>query len=109
MSYQTINPLTDEVVKTYDNHDDAYVEEALSKGHALYKKWRNDPIDSRTEALSKVADLIALKADELAKILTIEMGKRLVEAKGEVAITVAIARYYAKHGAVFLKPRDIVF
>jgi len=43
MSYQTINPLTDEVVKTYDNHDDAYVEEALSKGHALYKKWRNDP------------------------------------------------------------------
>ena len=108
MSYQTINPLTDEVVKTYDNHDDAYVEEALSKGHALYKKWRNDPIDSRSEALSHVADLIALKADELAKILTIEMGKRLVEAKGEVAITVAIARYYAKHGAEFLKPRDIV-
>ena len=32
------------------------------------KNWRNDPIDSRSEALSHVADLIALKADELAKI-----------------------------------------
>lgn len=107
MSYQTVNPFTDEIIKTYDNHDDAYVEEAISKGHALYKKWRNDPIVSRADALNKVANLIESKTDELAKILTLEMGKRLIEAKGEVAITVAIARYYAENGAEFLKPRQI--
>ena len=108
MSYQTVNPFTDEIIKTYDNHDDAYVEEAITKGHALYKKWRNDPVASRADALHSLANLIESKTDELAKILTIEMGKRLVEAKGEVAITVAIARYYAEHGAEFLKPRDII-
>lgn len=107
MSYQTVNPFTDEIIKTYDNHNDAYVEAAISKGHALYKKWRNDPVASRADALNKLADLIESRTDELAKILTLEMGKRLIEAKGEVAITVAIARYYAKNGADFLKPRQI--
>lgn len=37
MAYQTINPYTNEVEKTYENHDDAYVESALTKAHALYK------------------------------------------------------------------------
>ncbi|KAA8325337.1 NAD-dependent succinate-semialdehyde dehydrogenase [Leuconostoc carnosum] len=107
MSYQTVNPFTDEVIKTYDNHDDAYVEEAIANGDALYKQWRNDPIASRADALNKLADVMSSKADELAKILTKEMGKRFVEAQGEVALSVSIARYYAKNGADFLKPRDI--
>ncbi len=59
MSYQTVNPFTAEVIKTFDNHDDAYVEKALAKGHALYKKWRNDPVESRAAALNKVADVMA--------------------------------------------------
>lgn len=107
MSYQTVNPFTAEVIKTFDNHDDAYVENALAKGHALYKKWRNDPVESRAAALNKVADVMAEKADELAKILTLEMGKRFSEAQGEVAISIAIARYYAKNAAEFLKPKEI--
>ncbi|WP_188356652.1 NAD-dependent succinate-semialdehyde dehydrogenase [Leuconostoc falkenbergense] len=107
MSYQTINPFTDEVIKTYDNHDDAYVENAIAKGHALYKKWRNDPVESRAAALNKVADVMEAQTDELAKVLTLEMGKRFVEAQGEVAICVSIARYYAKNAAEFLKPEPI--
>ena len=107
MSYQTVNPFTDEVIKTFDSHDDAYVEEALTKGHALYKKWRNDPVESRADALNKVADIMASRVDELAKILTVEMGKRFSEAQGEVVISIAIARYYAKNAAEFLKPKNI--
>ncbi len=81
MSYQTINPLTDEVLKTYPNHDAAYVEQALVKGDVLYKQWRNDPVASRGPVLNKVADLMAAQSDALAKILTVEMGKRFVEAR----------------------------
>ncbi|MGO0154771.1 NAD-dependent succinate-semialdehyde dehydrogenase [Leuconostoc mesenteroides] len=107
MSYQTINPFNDEVIQTFHNHDDAYVEKAIAKGHALYKKWRNDPASSRAEILNKIADLMEEDADRLAKVLTIEMGKRFVEAQGEVALSVSIARYYAKNGADFLKPESI--
>ena len=107
MSYQTINPFNDEVIQTFDNHDDAYVEKAIAEGHALYKKWRNDPASSRAEILNKIADLMEEDADHLAKVLTIEMGKRFVEAQGEVALSVSIARYYAKNGADFLKPEPI--
>lgn len=107
MSYQTINPLTDEVLKTYPNHDAAYVERALVKGDALYKQWRNDPVASRGPVLNKVADLMAAQSDALAKILTVEMGKRFVEAQGEVALCIWIARYYAEHAADFLKPEHI--
>ncbi|ORI94829.1 aldehyde dehydrogenase family protein, partial [Leuconostoc pseudomesenteroides] len=107
MSYQTINPFNDEVIQTFDNHDDAYVEKAIAESHALYKKWRNDPASSRAEILNKTADLMEEDADHLAKVLTIEMGKRFVEAQGEVALSVSIARYYAKNGADFLKPEPI--
>jgi len=107
MSYQTINPLTDEVLKTYPNHDAAYVEQALVKGDVLYKQWRNDPVASRGPVLNKVADLMAAQSDALAKILTVEMGKRFVEAQGEVALCIWIARYYAEHAADFLKPEHI--
>lgn len=107
MAYQTINPYTDEIIKTYDNHDDAYVEEAIEKGHQLYKNWRDDPVESRAGLLYKLADIFEARADELAKVLTVDMGKRFVEAQGEVALCVAIARYYADHAADFLKPEPI--
>ncbi|ANK67263.1 NAD-dependent succinate-semialdehyde dehydrogenase [Loigolactobacillus backii] len=107
MAYKTINPYTNELVKTYPNHDDAYVEKTLSKADALYHQWRNQPVKERTVLLQAVSDYFTAHTDELAKVLTIDMGKRLSEAKGEVAICAAIAQYYADHGEEMLQPQTI--
>lgn len=104
MAYQITNPYTNQVEKTYDNHNDAYVESALTKGHQLYKQWRKESVEKRAKILYKVSELFTEKADELAAIITRDMGKRISEAKGEVLVSAEIARYYAEKADTFMAP-----
>ncbi|WP_143462447.1 NAD-dependent succinate-semialdehyde dehydrogenase [Levilactobacillus enshiensis] len=107
MAYQTTNPYTNEVVKTYENATPEYVEESLAKGQALYKKWRNDPVASRIPVLRKLAKIFRDETDSLAEVLTTDMGKLFAEAQGEVILCAEIAEYYADHAEEFLAPRAI--
>lgn len=102
MSYQIINPYTNKVEKTYENHSDAFVEETLAKADGLYRKWRKEPVSSRAEVLFEVSELLRRKVDEFAAIITRDMGKRISEARGEVLISADIARYYAEHAEEFM-------
>lgn len=104
MAYQSINPYTNESLKTYPDATDADLEAALSDAHQLYKTWRNDDPASRAPYLKKVADLLREQKTELATIMTKEMGKLLTEAEGEVDLCANIVDYYADHGADLLKP-----
>jgi succinate-semialdehyde dehydrogenase/glutarate-semialdehyde dehydrogenase len=61
----------------------------------------------RADVLRRVARLHEDRADELGAIVTREMGKTIAEAKGEVALTVDIYRYYAEHGAGLLKDEPL--
>lgn len=107
MAYQTTNPYTNEVVKTYENATPEYVEESLAKAQKLYKEWRNDPVFTRAPVLHKLAQIFRDETDSLAKVLTTEMGKLYTEAKGEVILCAMIADYYADHAGEFLAPRKI--
>lgn len=107
MAYQTTNPYTNEVVKTYPEATPAEVEAALAQAQALYKQWRNDPVSTRTPVLHKLAQIFRDETDSLAKVLTTEMGKLFVEAQGEVILCAEIAEYYADHAEEFLQPRQI--
>lgn len=107
MAYQTINPYTNETIKTYDFSTPADIEKALTLGYGLYKKWRDGPVDERAKILHKIADLFRQHEDELAKTAVNDMGKLIGEAKGEVELCAMIADYYADHGADLLKPTSI--
>ena len=107
MAYQTINPYTNELVKTYDEATPEYIEASLAQAQSLYKKWRNDPVSSRTPVLRKLAQLFRDETDSLAKVLTIDMGKLFGEAQGEVLLCAQIADYYADHAEELLAPRKI--
>ena len=99
MAYKTVNPYNNELVKTYPDATAEEIEEALANGHALYKKWRDEPVTSRAAILHKIADLLREHEDELAKIATIDMGKLYNESKGEVELCAIIADYFADNGA----------
>ncbi|MFD0898079.1 NAD-dependent succinate-semialdehyde dehydrogenase [Loigolactobacillus binensis] len=104
MAYQSINPYTNEVLKTYPNATDAELEQALAAGDKLYHQWRNDSVASRAPYLKKVADLLRAEKQELSTIMTQEMGKLLSEAEGEVDLCANIVDYYADNAAELLKP-----
>ncbi|MDN6901081.1 NAD-dependent succinate-semialdehyde dehydrogenase [Oenococcus sicerae] len=107
MAYQTVNPYTNEVVKTYDFATKEEIQESLATTHSLYKEWRNQPIADRAKILHKVADIFRQKEDELAKIATTDMGKLFKESKGEVELCALIADYFADHGEELLAPTPI--
>ncbi len=108
MAYQTINPTTNELVKTYPNHTEADIEAALAAAHALYKSsWAQGPVKGRVQVLERLAELIDARAEELAKICVQEMGKLISDARDEVWIIAEIARLYAREAEGFLAPIEI--
>ncbi|KRM86828.1 NAD-dependent succinate-semialdehyde dehydrogenase [Lacticaseibacillus thailandensis] len=102
MAYQTINPYTNKLVRTYPNASDADLEAALTAGYARYQQFRNEAPATRSAALHQVATLMRQEKHELAKVLTIDMGKLIGEAEAEVALCADIADYFADHGADML-------
>ena len=107
MAYQTINPFTNEVVKTYANATPEEIENALALGDERYHAWRQEPIADRAQILHRIAALMRDHKDQLAKIATIDMGKLFTESQGEVELCAMIADYYADHGADLLAPTPI--
>lgn len=107
MAYKTVNPYTNEVVKEYENATDEQLEQALHRGHELYKTFRTQEVAERADMLREVAAKIRENSDELARTLTIEMGKLIGEAEGEVELTAIIAEWYADNGADMLTSTEI--
>lgn len=106
MAYQTRNPYTDEVLKTFTPHTDAEVEAALAAGHALYKSDWAAPANmaARLATLGRLAEVMSERKEELARYISLDMGKLIGQSRSEVQSCIDIARYYADHGARLLAP-----
>lgn len=96
--YKVVNPATGETVIEYPTATDATIADALTRVHEGYQKFRLTSKSERASILHKVADLYRDRADMLGAIITREMGKTLVAAKGEIDFAINIYRYYAEHG-----------
>lgn len=107
MAYQTTNPYTGEILKTFPDATDAQVAQALERGHAAFQQWRLKPVSERVTFLQKAADLLRARHTEYAKLLTTEMGKLLAEAEAEVELSAAILEYYVKHAEAELAPQPL--
>ena len=96
--YTVTNPATGELIEEIPNATDEEVRAAIERVHGGYAAWRQRPVAERAKIVSRAAELFAERADELAAIMTLEMGKRINEGRGEVGIVVDIFNYYADNG-----------
>ena len=96
--YATVNPTTGEVVRRYDSISDAEVGHALSRAHQAYLDWRDIDVKERAVIVGRVADLFRQNAAGLAELMTLEMGKPVTQAEGEVELSAAIFEYYTTKG-----------
>ena len=96
--YATVNPTTGEVVRGFDSMSDAEVDHALTRAHQAHLDWREVDLKVRASVLARVADLFRQNVTELARLMTLEMGKPVTQAKGEVELSAAIFEYYATKG-----------
>ncbi len=106
-SYKTTNPATGEVVREFATVDGAEAEALLARAHAAHLAWREVPIEHRVELFHTMADLIAKNTDELARLITLEMGKPLGQSQAEVNTAVEMFRYHAENGPRLLADREL--
>ena len=107
MPYRSVNPATGEVLKTFTEHTDQEMMDALAKADNAFMLWAARPIEDRAKILARAAQLLLEQKNELARLATLEMGKRIAESRGEVEVSAAILQYFADKAATFLVPRPI--
>jgi succinate-semialdehyde dehydrogenase/glutarate-semialdehyde dehydrogenase len=108
MAIATVNPATGETLRTFEPLDDRGIDEALERAHGAFLELRKTTFATRAEWMRKAADILTEEVDDIARIMTIEMGKTLVAAKAEVLKCAKAARFYAEHAEEFLsdQPAD---
>ncbi|MFI7078757.1 NADP-dependent succinic semialdehyde dehydrogenase [Micromonospora sp. NPDC049903] len=105
MSIATTDPRTGQVLKTYEAMSDAQVDAAIERTDLAYRDLRSTTIAQRGRWLAAAADLLEAERDEIARVMTTEMGKTLAASKAEVTKCAGACRFYARHAAEFLADR----
>jgi succinate-semialdehyde dehydrogenase/glutarate-semialdehyde dehydrogenase len=101
---RSINPSTGEVIQTIAMLTDPQLEGATATAAAHYEVWRRQSYAERAVVVRKAASILAANVDAFARLATLEMGKRISEARGEVKLSARILDYYADHAERFLAP-----
>ncbi|MCK9194071.1 MAG: aldehyde dehydrogenase family protein, partial [Nevskia sp.] len=107
MSYDSVNPYNGEHLKTFEGFTNPQLEAALASADACFKTWKRKSYAERAVIVAKAAELMHAQVDHFAKLATLEMGKRIDEARGEVNFSGNILAYYAKNAAKFLAPEKL--
>ncbi len=97
-TFPSYNPATGEVVGHAPVSTVRDVEKAVEAAHAAFPAWRQTPAPKRGEILFKAAEILVTRKEELARLLTQEMGKVLAEARGDIQEAIDMAYYMAAEG-----------
>jgi succinate-semialdehyde dehydrogenase / glutarate-semialdehyde dehydrogenase len=109
MAYRSINPYNDKILKTFDDISDSALESAVSRAELVFDTlWSREPIARRAAVLKRAATLMRERSADLARLITLEMGKLINESLGEVSLSADILEYYAVQGPKMLAAQQLV-
>ncbi|MDI3387688.1 NADP-dependent succinic semialdehyde dehydrogenase [Streptomyces sp. B-S-A8] len=112
MPIATVNPATGETLKTFDALTPEEVERRLATAEAAYREHRLTSFADRRTLLERAADVLEADVEDVARTMTLEMGKPLKAARAEAAKCVKAMRWYAANAESLLadehpEPRDV--
>jgi succinate-semialdehyde dehydrogenase / glutarate-semialdehyde dehydrogenase len=108
-SIATVNPCTNELVREFPAMDDAAIDRAVEAAHEAFAEWRATPVDERAARVAAAARLMRERGEELAQLVTLEMGKLIAHSRAELDLSARILDYYGERGPGLLvdEPLDI--
>ena len=95
---EVLNPVDQSVIATIPALEPAQITEAIETAATAFISWKALSVKQRSDILKKWFDLIMQHQDEIAAIMTVEQGKPLKEAKGEVAYAASFIEWFAEEG-----------
>ena len=97
-NFDSVNPATGELVSRCAEASQQELDAAVAAACDAFPAWRKTPPPRRAEILFRVAELLQARKDDLARWITLEMGKVTMEARGDVQEAIDMARYMAGEG-----------
>ena len=108
MPYQTINPFTEKLVRTFTEQTDEQLQSTIAQAEDTYSNdWSKRSLADRKKILKNAVKIFREKREEFAQYITLEMGKLLTESRGEVDLSADILEYYADNAEAFLAPQKL--
>lgn len=98
----SINPANGETLAVWPWATDTEVEHALAQTDAAFRQWRSVPVATRAQKLRDLGAALRNRGEEMAQMITREMGKSIGQARGEVAKSAGLCDWYAEHGPAML-------
>lgn len=107
MTYQSVNPYDGKLARTFEEFTDQQLETTLQTATTCFDSWRRTTFAQRAAIVEKAAAIMRSRVEELARTVTLEMGKLIEQARGEVMLSADILAYYAKNAERFLALQDL--
>ncbi len=105
--FKSINPFDQSVVGEYACLTDADVQQKLTLSETAFRHWRNTAFEHRAALMHRVADILKRDTEIFARLITVEMGKVITEARSEVSKSAAHTAYFADHTEGLLRDQII--
>ena len=99
------DPATGETIAEIADATAEDAEAALAAAHEAFQEFRNHPPRERGDILRRAFDLIMERVDDLALLMTMEMGKPIAESKAEIAYAANFFRWYAEEAVRIIRNR----
>jgi len=107
VAYQTINPASGEAGEPFASWDAARLDTVLAAVDATHPAWSATTMAERSALMRRLAEVLRARRDELAALITLEMGKLIGEARAEVEKCALGCDYFAEHAPLFLADEPV--
>ncbi|MBC3234638.1 aldehyde dehydrogenase family protein [Pseudomonas lurida] len=100
----SINPANGETVGSYPYETEQQLDAALDRATSAFRTWRRQPVSQRAELLLALACALREQGEDMAQMITLEMGKPIAQARAEIEKCAQLSEWYAAHGPAMLAP-----
>jgi len=98
----SINPANGEQIGHYAFESDSALQAALARAATGFRAWRSEPVAQRAQLLIVLAKALRDNSAAMANMITLEMGKPITQARGEIEKCAQLCEWYAEHGPAML-------
>jgi succinate-semialdehyde dehydrogenase/glutarate-semialdehyde dehydrogenase len=102
MAIASINPFDGKTLKTFEPFAESEINEKLQRAADTFRTYRQTTFDERATRMMRAAEILDAEKDDIARLMTTEMGKPIKGAVGEAEKCALVCRYYAENAELHL-------
>lgn len=97
------NPANGEILARYPMQSRDELETTLAASASAFQQWRQTDMTTRVNVLRQLAEQLRQREPELSRMITLEMGKPVAQARAEILKCASLSDWYAEHGPAMLE------